>query len=87
MVSLVGLLEERELAERERVEVLREQADRILAELAETETRWQEWVIARHRVDEVLAPVASAPPPESEPVGQAEAQELPHEPGSPPHRP
>lgn len=75
MASVVGLLEERELAERERVEVLREQADRILAELAEAETRWQEWVIARQRVDEVLSPAPSAPPPEAEPVGQAEVQE------------
>ncbi|MEY9968545.1 hypothetical protein ABIA33_006629 [Streptacidiphilus sp. MAP12-16] len=34
MASVVGLLEERELAARGRVEVLREEADRMLAELA-----------------------------------------------------
>ncbi|MFF2117050.1 hypothetical protein ACFVXH_06940 [Kitasatospora sp. NPDC058184] len=35
---LAGLLEEREPAARERVEGLREAADRVLAELAEAET-------------------------------------------------
>ena len=77
MASVVGLLEARELVERERVEVLREQADRILAELAEAETRWQEWVIARQRVDEVLSPatsVASSTSPEPEPVRHADVQ-------------
>ncbi|WP_328792667.1 MULTISPECIES: hypothetical protein [unclassified Streptomyces] len=42
MASVVGLLEERELAARERVEELREVADRVLAELAEAETAWHE---------------------------------------------
>ncbi|GLW51976.1 hypothetical protein Stsp02_76360 [Streptomyces sp. NBRC 14336] len=55
MASVVGLLEVRELAARERVEGLREEADRVLAELAEAETDWQEWVIARQRVGEVLS--------------------------------
>ncbi|MGW3498942.1 ISAs1 family transposase [Streptomyces sp. NPDC001020] len=55
MASVVGLLEERELAARERVEGLREEADRVLAELAEAETDWQEWLIARQRVGEVLS--------------------------------
>ena len=55
MASVVGLLEERELDARERVEVLREKADRVLAELAEAETDWQEWLIARQRVGEVLS--------------------------------
>ncbi|MEU6973758.1 hypothetical protein AB0A71_39750 [Kitasatospora aureofaciens] len=54
MASVVGLLEERELAARERVEELREVADRVLAELAEAETAWHEWLIARQRVGEVL---------------------------------
>ncbi|MEV8207367.1 hypothetical protein AB0P40_19045 [Streptomyces sp. NPDC079189] len=44
----------RELAARERVEGLREEADRVLAALAEAETDWQEWLIARQRVSEVL---------------------------------
>ncbi|MYV47088.1 hypothetical protein GT031_16220, partial [Streptomyces sp. SID2888] len=35
---------------------LREEADRIQAELATAEVEWQEWVIARRRVDTVLAP-------------------------------
>ncbi len=55
MASVVGLLEERELVARERVEGLREEADRVLAELAAAETDWQEWVIARQRVGEVLS--------------------------------
>ena len=62
MASVVGLLAVRELAARERVEGLREAADRILAELAVAETDWQGWVIARQRVGEVLAA-----PPEPEP--------------------
>ncbi|WP_374106046.1 hypothetical protein [Kitasatospora sp. RG8] len=52
---MVGLLEERELAARQRVESLREEADRILAELADAETDWERWVIARERVDQVLS--------------------------------
>ncbi|MDX3540521.1 hypothetical protein PV721_40755 [Streptomyces sp. MB09-01] len=55
MASVVGLLEERELAARERVEELREVADWVLAELAEAETAWHEWLIARQRVGEVLS--------------------------------
>ncbi|MEV8557816.1 hypothetical protein AB0478_15415 [Streptomyces sp. NPDC051917] len=55
MPSVVGLLEQRELAARRRVDGLREEADRIQAELAEAEREWQEWVIARSRVDTVLA--------------------------------
>ncbi|MEU2629958.1 hypothetical protein [Kitasatospora sp. NPDC007106] len=55
MASVVGLLEERELAARQRVESLREAADRILAELAAAETNWERWVIARERVDQVLS--------------------------------
>ncbi|MFD8881033.1 hypothetical protein ACFV0H_00640 [Streptomyces erythrochromogenes] len=50
---MVGLLEERELAAHERAEELREVADRVLAELAEAETAWHEWLIARQRVGEV----------------------------------
>ncbi|GAB7184549.1 hypothetical protein ATKI12_4380 [Kitasatospora sp. Ki12] len=55
MASVVGVLEERELAARERVEELREVADRVLAEVAEAETAWHEWLIARQRVGEVLS--------------------------------
>lgn len=55
MVSVVGLVEDRELLARVRVEGLREEAERVLAELAQAETDWQEWLIARQRVDEVLS--------------------------------
>ncbi|MFD5193186.1 hypothetical protein ACFWMU_34640 [Streptomyces sp. NPDC058357] len=55
MPSVVGLLEQHELAARCRVDGLREEADRIQAELAVAELEWQEWVIARRRVDAVLA--------------------------------
>lgn len=56
MPSVVGLLEQHELAARSRVDGLREEADRIQAELAVAELEWQKWVIARRRVDAVLAP-------------------------------
>jgi hypothetical protein len=56
MPSVVGLLEEHELAARRRVDGLREEADRIHAELAEAEQEWQEWSVARRRVGAVLAP-------------------------------
>jgi len=56
MPSVVGLLEQRELGARRRVDELREEADRIQAELAVAEREWQEWAIARSRVGEVLAP-------------------------------
>jgi hypothetical protein len=51
-----GLLEQHELAARRRVDGLREEADRIQAELAAAELDWQEWAIACRRVDTVLAP-------------------------------
>lgn len=57
MPSVAGLLEQRELGARRRVDGLREEADRIQAELAAAEQEWKEWVIARSRVGEVLAPV------------------------------
>lgn len=56
MPSVVGLLEQHELAARRRVEGLREEADRIQAELAAAEKEWQEWAIARRRVGTVLTP-------------------------------
>ncbi|WP_042436078.1 hypothetical protein [Streptacidiphilus anmyonensis] len=55
MASVLGLLEERELAARERVEVLEAEVDRLLAELAQAEADRQGWVIARQRVGEVLS--------------------------------
>ncbi|MEU2427161.1 hypothetical protein ABZ619_40225 [Streptomyces sp. NPDC007851] len=56
MPSVVGLLDQRELVARRRVDELREEADRIQAELAVAERDWKEWAIARSRVGEVLAP-------------------------------
>jgi hypothetical protein len=67
MPSVVGLLEEREVAARRRADGLREEADRIQAELAVAEREWQEWVIARRRVDAVLAPGAAGTEAASEP--------------------
>lgn len=55
MPSIVGLLEQRELTARRRVDGLREEADRIQAELVVAEREWNEWVIARSRVGEVLS--------------------------------
>ncbi|MFH8776181.1 hypothetical protein [Streptomyces sp. NPDC017958] len=60
MPSVVGLLEQRELAARRRVDGLREEADRIQAELAAAEQEWQGWSIARRRVGTVLAPVGGS---------------------------
>lgn len=57
MPSVVGLLEQRELGARRRVDELREEADRVQAELAVAEREWKEWAIACSRVGEVLAPV------------------------------
>lgn len=56
MPSVVGLLEQRELGARRRVDELWEEADRIQAELAVTEREWKEWAIVRSRVGEVLCP-------------------------------
>ncbi|MFJ3310405.1 hypothetical protein ACIPSA_46995 [Streptomyces sp. NPDC086549] len=56
MPSVVGLLEQRELTARRRVDGLRVEAGRIQAEPALAEREWNEWVIARSRVGEVLAP-------------------------------
>lgn len=56
MPSVVGLLEQHEVAARRRVDGLREEAERIQAELAAAELEWREWAIARRRVDTVLAP-------------------------------
>lgn len=55
MPSVVGLLEQRELTARRRVDALPEEADRIQTELVVTEREWNEWVVARSRVGEVLS--------------------------------
>ncbi|MEU5002266.1 hypothetical protein [Streptomyces sp. NPDC021622] len=80
MPPVVGLLEQHELAARRGVEGLREEADRIQAELAEAEQEWREWAIARTRVDTVLAPDdGTAPEAEvtEDPRGETEAQSAP----------
>ncbi|MFJ1790962.1 hypothetical protein [Kitasatospora griseola] len=77
MPSVVGLLEQRELTARRRVDVLREEADRIQAELVAAEREWNEWVIARSRVGEVLSPG------EGDTVGPDAAEE-PSDRGDPP---
>ncbi|MCW7945205.1 hypothetical protein AAW14_25220 [Streptomyces hygroscopicus] len=56
MPSVVGLLEQHELAARHRVDGVREEAGRIQAELAAAEQESQEWAISRRRVGAVLAP-------------------------------
>ncbi|WP_408055096.1 hypothetical protein [Streptomyces mutabilis] len=61
MPSVVGLLELRELGARRRLDELREEADRIQAEVAVAELEGQQWVIARGRVDAVLTPKAATP--------------------------
>ena len=94
MASVVGLLEERELAARERVEGLRETADRILAELASAETDWQGWVIARQRVGEVLTDlpepepraVVAEPGPTGRPSAPVAAPQVPAPPVAGPAR-
>ncbi|WP_327653879.1 hypothetical protein [Streptomyces sp. NBC_00483] len=60
MPSVVGLLEQRELAARRRVDELREDVDRVQAELAVAGRDWKEWAIARSRVGEVLDPSEEA---------------------------
>ncbi|MHB9856667.1 hypothetical protein [Streptomyces sp. YIM S03343] len=73
MPSVVGLLEQRELVARRRVEELREEADRVQAELAAAERDWKEWAIARSRVGEVLAPADGTAPTADGQAGKAPA--------------
>ena len=60
MPSVVGLLEQREVAARRRVDELREETDRIQDELAAAERYGKEWAIARARAGEVLTPMDEA---------------------------
>jgi hypothetical protein len=75
MPSVVGLLEQHELAARRRVDGLREEAGRIQAELAAAELEWQEWAIARRRVDTVPAPSDGATA-EAEVTADAQVQSV-----------
>ncbi|WP_329460567.1 hypothetical protein [Streptomyces sp. NBC_01497] len=54
MPSVIGLLEERERSARQRVEVLREEADQVLAELRDAELSWERFVTAREVLVEML---------------------------------
>lgn len=69
----MGLLEERETAARARAEALREESERILAELAEAEAVLERRVIARAELAEALA----TPPDIAEPVEPAKKQAAP----------
>lgn len=65
MVSAMGLLEARETASRVRVDELRAEADRVLAELAEAEAVLERRAIACAELAEALAasePEAEVPP-------------------------
>ncbi|QLH19465.1 hypothetical protein [Streptomyces sp. Rer75] len=76
MPSVMGLLEERERAARERVEVLQ-------AELQEAEAVWQRFVIARETVGEVLAePRGGADAPSAAVAGGESVQVTAAVPGS-----
>ncbi|WP_326685217.1 hypothetical protein OHB31_31490 [Streptomyces microflavus] len=55
MPSVIGLPEERERAAAQRVELLREKADRALAQLRDAERDWERFVVSRETVVEVLA--------------------------------
>lgn len=56
MPSVVGLLEQREPTTRRRADELRQEADRIHAELDAAERKWNQWVIAHSHVSEVPTP-------------------------------
>ncbi|MCX5009530.1 hypothetical protein OG765_00735 [Streptomyces sp. NBC_00555] len=55
MPSVMGLIEEREVAARQRVELLRNELDRLVAELEEAEAARDRLVIAKETVSEVLS--------------------------------
>ena len=55
MPSVVGLIEERELVARQRVESLRDEVDRLVAELKEAESVQERLAIAKETVSQVLS--------------------------------
>ncbi|WP_405592319.1 hypothetical protein [Streptomyces sp. NBC_01092] len=61
MPSVIGLLEDGERVAARRVEVLREETDRVLAELREAELDWEQFVVLPETVVEVLAGPGGAP--------------------------
>lgn len=58
MPSVMGLIEERELVARKRVESLRDEVDRLVAELQEAEAAQERLVIAKETVSQVLSETA-----------------------------
>ncbi|RZB13427.1 hypothetical protein StrepF001_44250 [Streptomyces sp. F001] len=77
MPSVIGLLEEKERDASRRVEVLRQEADRILAELREAELSWERFVIAREAVVEVLAAPGGDEQAAASPAGDPEPTPTP----------
>ena len=63
MPSMMGLLEERELDARQRVEVLRGEAEQALAALRDAEVIWERFVITRETMSEVLSAPGGLEPP------------------------
>lgn len=55
MPSVMGLIEERELVARQQVESLRDEVDRVVAELQEAESVYERLVIAKETVSQVLS--------------------------------
>ncbi|MFF4160318.1 hypothetical protein [Streptomyces sp. NPDC001678] len=79
----MGLLEQRELTAHRHVDALREEADRIQAELVAAEREWNEWIVARSRVGEVLSPGeenVAGPDAAEEPSERSEPPALPASP-------
>ncbi|MBT2471808.1 hypothetical protein J7E97_29070 [Streptomyces sp. ISL-66] len=75
MPSVMGLLEERERAARQRVDALQ-------ADLREAEAEWERFVIAREAVAEVLAEPRGVEGPPDEVVGERPARVVCAVPGS-----
>lgn len=72
MASMLGLLEARETAARERVEALREEAARMAAALEAAEIEWDRRVIAREELVDALAASAE----ETTAAAEAEGEEV-----------
>ncbi|MFD4764562.1 hypothetical protein ACFWOJ_38920, partial [Streptomyces sp. NPDC058439] len=67
----MGLLEEREVAARQRVELLRDEVDRLVAELQAAEAARERLVIAKETVSQVL--IESGEPDDVESFGDSRA--------------
>ncbi|MEU1371573.1 hypothetical protein ABZ454_36400 [Streptomyces sp. NPDC005803] len=78
MPSVLGLLEDREVAARQRVESLRGELDRLVAELEEAEAARDRLVIAKETVSQVL----SESPEAKDVEGSADARPIEPEPAA-----